>query len=193
MMMTFAGHAPKNKGKGVGLTLIRSSLSYEGDDCILWPLYINSESGYPTVCVDHKSRNGHSYMCELAHGPRPTPQHHAAHSCHVRHCINPRHLSWKTPSENMLDKRANGTWVSSRAGSQGKLKPDQVQRIRELKGQHTQAELGRMFGVTEATIRNIYKGRTFGARMPREQKLEQIRRAAALGRAAIAAARAARS
>lgn len=188
--MTFAGHTPKNKGKGAGLTLIRSSLSYEGDDCILWPLYINSESGYPTVCVDHKSRNGHSYMCELAHGPRPTPQHHAAHSCHVRHCINPRHLSWKTPSENMLDKRENGTAVTHSWGSQGKFTPEQVQHIRDMEGQHTQAAIARTFGVTEATIRNIYKGRTYGARISPERRRELALRASA---ASVAAAHARRS
>jgi hypothetical protein len=173
--------SPPNKGKGAGIALIRASLSYDGDDCILWPLFLNPENGYGNLAVDGKSYNAHSYMCELAHGPKPTPQHHAAHSCHVRHCITPRHLSWKTPSQNMLDKRQSGTWVSSRYGNKGKLTPDEVQRIRELKDQHTQAELGRMFGVTEASIRNIHKGRTHKGRISPEHRRELALRAQAAG------------
>lgn len=151
------------RGKGFGIALIKASMIYEGDNCVLWPLHLNPENGYGSVSVDGEIYYAHSYMCELVHGPRPTPEHHAAHSCHTRHCITKRHLSWKTPSENMLDKRENGTWVSSTCGPQGKFTAEQVQHIRDMKGQHTQAAIARMFGVTEATIRNIHKGRTYGA------------------------------
>jgi hypothetical protein len=65
----------------------------------------------------------HRLMCQLAHGDPPTPDHIAAHSCGRGHegCVNPNHLSWKTYSENELDKRVHGTTRNPWWGKKGKL------------------------------------------------------------------------
>lgn len=33
---------------------------------------------------------------------------HVAHACHNAKCSNPSHIYWATPSENALDRMANG-------------------------------------------------------------------------------------
>jgi hypothetical protein len=41
-------------------------------------------------------------MCELIHGPAPTPEHEASHLCEDEWlCVNPDHLIWETKKENM--------------------------------------------------------------------------------------------
>jgi hypothetical protein len=46
-------------------------------------------------------------MCEEAHGPPPTPKHHAAHDtpngCIGSLCVNGEHLRWATARENAAD------------------------------------------------------------------------------------------
>lgn len=151
-----------NKGKGAALKFIRDHIAFTGDDCVMWPFSQNTVNGYGYLGADGKQHAAHRYMCQAAHGPCPTPAHHAAHSCHQRTCINPRHLSWKTLSENMMDKRENGTSRRTNTwGIKGKLAPEQVEKIRELRGKETQAALAGRYGVTEASIRNIYKGKTY--------------------------------
>lgn len=56
-------------------------------------------------------RNAARLMCELIHGPAPTPEHEASHLCdEVRLysnwlCISPDHLIWETKAENMARTR----------------------------------------------------------------------------------------
>lgn len=41
-------------------------------------------------------------MCELFHGPAPTPEHEASHLCDQNWlCVMPFHLIWETKKENM--------------------------------------------------------------------------------------------
>lgn len=49
------------------------------------------------------NRNAARIMCEVFHGPPPTPQHEASHLCGSDNwlCVHPWHLIWETRSENM--------------------------------------------------------------------------------------------
>lgn len=156
------------KGNGASIRLIREHLNYQGDDCIPWPFFRNPVNGYGHLAYEGKQCAAHRLMCRLAHGEPPTPQHQAAHSCHVRHCINPRHLSWKTLSQNMLDKRANGTVTNAWWGQRGKITAEQAGEIRALKGQETQAATAARYGITESNVRKIQEGKTWkpGAQRP---------------------------
>lgn len=157
--MTLAEKIARTRGKVV--TFLCEHVAYQGDECVLWPFSRNPINGYGQLGLARKPHAAHRVMCELACGPRPTPKHHAAHSCHKRACINPRHLSWKTLSENMLDKRETGTTSKAWWGRKGKLKVEQVIQIRALEGQKTQAQIAAMFSITESNVRHIQTRKTW--------------------------------
>ncbi len=150
-----------NKGKGKCIDFVREALASETEDCILWPYSKNPINGYGMFGHEGKLYGSHRYVCEQAHGPRPTPKHAAAHSCHVRHCVNPRHLSWKTHSENMLDKRDNGTASKAGWGRKGKLTVEEVAKIRSLEGFKTQDAIAKQFNITESNVRFILSRKTW--------------------------------
>lgn len=147
-----------NHGKGRSHQWLVDHIDYPHDYCLIWPFSLTRGYG----ALSHMGRRGyaHRFMCELAHGAPPTPLHEAAHSCGRgdEGCVNPRHLSWKTKTENQLDCRKHGTQAKSRYGRQGKLSPDQVAEIRTSDAR--QCDLARKFGVHETTISNIRTGRT---------------------------------
>ena len=144
-------------GTGKTIKFIRDHVAYQGDDCVLWPFSI-LHTGYGNLGYEGKQHRAHRFMCILVHGPQPSPQHHASHSCHNRACVNPRHLSWKTSSENMLDKRENGTAKPLKGKRGYSLTPMAAAEIRESLGVVTVTALANKFGVTRSTINKIASG-----------------------------------
>lgn len=156
---------PPNKGKSVAAKFLHSLVDYNRPRCVIWPF--SRPTGYGMLVHNGKSFYAHRFMCEIAHGPAPTPQHQAAHSCGNGHngCVNPRHLSWQTNSENQLERRRHGT-----NGTRSKLTPEQVLEIRRLKGVKSELELAKMFGVSRSTIQyrwgGYFKHRSLKDRQP---------------------------
>lgn len=148
-------------GSGKAAKFLHDHVAYAGDDCLMWP-FSKHPTGYATFGYLGEYHYAHRFMCELVHGPAPSAAHQAAHSCHKPGCVNPRHISWKTPTENMLDKRANGTAsLNGGQGWKGKLSPEQVAAIRSVKGRETLAVTAARFGVTIKTIRSAQNGETY--------------------------------
>lgn len=149
------------RGQGEGITFLRDHVDYDGEGCLIWPLSRNP-NGYGQLGFEGKSYWAHRMMCELVNGPPPTPDHDAAHSCGRGHdaCIHPKHLSWKTRSENLLDCRVHGTQARQFHGAKGRLTDAHVNQIRSLRGKETQAKIAERFGVSTSTIRDIYLGRS---------------------------------
>lgn len=154
----------RNKGNGKAIKFIREALASATDDCILWT-FATMPNGYGHFGYLGKVHYAHRYVCEQAHGPMQAPGLHAAHSCHRRNCINLRHISWKTLSENMLDKRDNGTANNAWWGRKGKLTAEQAAEIVGLKDKEPQATTAKRFGVTESNIRKIQTGKTWAVRI----------------------------
>jgi hypothetical protein len=148
--------------------------TYSGDDCLIWPWSKNPINGYGHLVIAKKAYAAHRLMCEIVHGPKPSPQHQAAHSCHNRACVNPRHLSWKTHSENMLDKRENGTVNNAWWGNRGKLTPAEASAILDLKGHKTQAAIAKQFGITESNVRNLHNGKIWTKRIAEYRAAQRI-------------------
>lgn len=138
-------------------------IPYQGDGCLAWP-FGNNGKGYGTFHVKRRAVSASTYACEKAHGPRPTPQHEAAHSCGKGHllCCNPRHLRWATTKENHADKLRHGTVMLGEKNNSAKLTADQVRAIREMLGRTPQHEIARRFGVQQMTISKIARGKTWG-------------------------------
>jgi hypothetical protein len=146
-------------GTGKAIAWLRGHVSYEHQDwCVIWPFY--KTRGYGVFGYMGKSYYAHRFMCELAHGPAPSDTHEAAHSCGDEACCNPHHLSWKTPTENMLDCRRHGTHVRSRFGTAGKITADQAEEIRRQRGLKTLRQLADQYGVSESAISNVWVGKT---------------------------------
>jgi len=150
------------KGDGLCIQWLKEHSSYPRQDwCLIWPF--STARGYGHFGHLGVSYYAHVYMCELVHGPAPTDRHQAAHSCGMGHesCVNPHHLSWKTPEENQQDKRLHGT-AQKHGRLRFKLSMEEVAHIRALAGQKTHDELARLFGVSRRNIGAIIDGRSWG-------------------------------
>lgn len=119
-------------------------------DCIVWTGFVQ-KTGYGMIQTGGKGSPTtliHRVAYEAANGPIPSGMV-VMHSCDVRHCVNPDHLSVGTHSDNtqdMLVKRREGM---------SRLTPEQVIEIR-ASSEGTRA-LSRKYGVAETTI---YHART---------------------------------
>lgn len=136
------------------------ALKHQDQSCLFWP-YGKSGKGYGKVWIDGRYALVHRYVCTVANGPAPTPEHEAAHSCGKGHdsCISPIHLSWKTPSENAADKFLHDTHNRGERCGTSKLKEADVLQILALKDTLLQRELAGLFGVCRQTIGDIHARR----------------------------------
>lgn len=152
---------PAKYGKGQAYQWLLDHVAYAGDTCLPWPFSKDNRVGRGRL--GHKGRNywAHRLMCELAHGAPPTPKHQAAHKCGKGHysCVNPRHLEWKTNSENQIDRRRNGNMLRNPNGQRGNLSPAQKIQIRDLKGKFTQMQIAAKFGVSLGCVQYWHKVR----------------------------------
>lgn len=169
--MTAKGTKNPHRGKGAAAKFLRDNLAYDGEDCLLWP-FGRQPTGYGSLGYMGVQYYAHRFMCELVHGPAPSPEHEAAHSCGrgKQGCVDPRHLSWKTKAQNMQDKRQHGTASNSWWGRRGKLTPEIVQQIRDgiPYGPPLIHWLSAKYGITPSNIRHIQQGRTWASKHPRK-------------------------
>lgn len=144
-----------NEAKETNLDWLLGHVRHTGDECLLWPF--GKVRGYGQMSIGTKKiKKAHRVMCQLAHGPGPTPKHEAAHKCGNRACVNPMHLSWKTRSENQAESVAMGRFWSG--GKRGKLNREQAVQIRALKGRLSQTKIAEQFGVTHSNVAKIHRG-----------------------------------
>lgn len=138
-------------------------LCFEGKECLTWP-YQRSGGGYGYVGKGSARLGAHRVVCEAYRGPPPSPRHEAAHSCGNGHlgCVNPRHLSWKTPSENQADRLAHGTMLRGSSHPGAQLTESAVQEIRALRGVVAGKEVARRYGVSRATVSQIQSRASWG-------------------------------
>lgn len=145
-----AGGTPKGEAR----QWLHDHAEHSSNECLLFPYTCPSSDGYGKVGVDGRQARANRYMCEIAHGPAPTPRHQAAHSCGNGHlgCVNPGHLRWATHIENMADKVEHGTLLMGEAAPWSKLKADDILFIRANRGVIYQKDLASLFGISKSAV-----------------------------------------
>ena len=124
------------------------------DSCITWPFADNGWPGYPRLGAHYL----HRLAAERMHGP-PAPGLTASHLCqHNRRCINPAHLCWESPADNIartppIDRRGE-------RNPNAKLTVVQVLELRRLADDGVPTkELARRFGIHATTANDIARRR----------------------------------
>lgn len=148
-------------GRGAAIRWLQQHVSYDGADCLMWPFMLIN--GYGQFGFAGKRYYAHRIMCEFVNGPPPSPDHEAAHSCGQGHCgcVHPKHLSWKTPSGNQLDRASHGT--KNTWGRRGKITIEQAEQIRALDGKMKQADIAKMFGISRSNVSFILLGKAWNS------------------------------
>jgi hypothetical protein len=131
--------------------------------CWLWTGSVDS-SGYGQFKWDCKHYRAHRVSYEVHKGPIGEGKL-VLHTCDVPACCNPAHLVEGTDMDNSTDKVAKGRQAFLRGQDNGsaKLTEVKVRQIRQLlrNGQHTQREIGDMFGVSNQIVNNINLGKNW--------------------------------
>jgi hypothetical protein len=125
-------------------------------DCWLWT-GTGAGYGYGRFNVNGESLYAHRVSLELKLGRPIAPGLQAGHLpiiCHNRRCVNPHHLDEKTRSQNMRDRRLDGT-----ANNRHNLTADQVRAIRaDTRPYHiTSAE----YGIDGSSVAHIKSRRCY--------------------------------
>lgn len=149
------------KGKGKAQQWLVDHVNYQGDACLPWPFAKDNRVGRGSLGYNGRGWWAHRLMCVLAHGEPPTPKHQAAHNCGKGHfgCVNPKHLEWKTNSQNQLDRAKNGNALRNNHGNKSALTHEQQAEIVALRGRMTQVSIAAKFGVSLGCVQYWQKYR----------------------------------
>jgi len=114
-------------------------------ECWLWPYSVNKD-GYGHISKDGKLIDAHKYLYELLKGKVPYKSE-LDHLCRNRGCVNPEHLEPVSHAENC------------RRGSQTKLKPEDIKKIKKMSATMTHLEISKKFSVSRQSISLILSGK----------------------------------
>lgn len=143
-------------GGGKGLRFLKSLIEQsQPDRCIIWPFGCQS-AGYGMVAVEGRQYTAHRWVLVLHTGQNPLDKDAAHGPCHNRLCVNPKHLSWKTRSENNADMVRDGTDARGEKCSAAKLTEAKVLAIRA--DSRLQKEIALDYGVRQSQISRIKTG-----------------------------------
>lgn len=137
-----------------------SYVSKQDNGCWIWT-GSTAITGYANffykgrVCLAHRAS-----LCIFNRGKTLTPGLQVSHSCGIRNCVNPDHLSEKTASENNgSDKKSHGKDNSGERCHFSKLDWDKVSEIR--KSNLKAKELSKTYSVSSSCISSILRKKTW--------------------------------
>lgn len=138
-------------------------LTYDGNDCLDWPYALNAY-GYAVLRLEGKAALVSRLVCEHEHGPAPSADHQAAHSCGRGKlgCVTKAHLRWATQAQNEGDKLVHGTDNRGERHWHSKLTEEDARAILGLKGKMLQREIAELYGLKQSTVSNIHTGKLWG-------------------------------
>ncbi len=132
------------------------------DDC--WEWTGCKCNGYGHMHIAGKVKKAHRLIFEALFGPISKGLV-VMHTCDNRGCVQPQHLRLGTPKDNNADRDAKGRHIALKGEQHGmsKLTNESAEEIFGLK-RFIASEVTRLatrHDVTEVTIRNVLRGRTW--------------------------------
>lgn len=125
----------------------------DDNGCLIWQGAIKS-NGYGNVVVEGKTWTAHRLSYTWAKGPVPRDAR-VLHSCDARACIEPSHL-------HVGSARLNSREMVLRGRYRGPAKLSPAQRacaLVEVASGESQGVVAHRWGVSQATISNIVRGK----------------------------------
>ena len=146
------------------------AMHHVGGDCLPWP-YAKGRNGegLGIVHIGRKAFVASRILCEMVNGPPPTPDHQAAHTCGNGNkigCVNPRHLEWQTPAENLDDPLWMERVVLSARRSEARRRAGNTRLTSELAAEirastESGVAIAARLRVSKTCISDVRKGRTW--------------------------------
>lgn len=137
----------------------------KSDGCWLW-IGAKNRKGYGSHKIELHGKvvhTAHRVAMTLKLGktlpPWPTV---VMHSCDVRACCNPDHLSLGTQTENVADQDRKGGTHRARGRQHGRAKLTEADVLYIRSSNESDAVLGRRFGVFSTTIHSARVGKKWG-------------------------------
>jgi hypothetical protein len=132
------------------------------NECWLWRAHI-SPNGYGSIFhgVNRKPRMLQAHIASylLNNGGIPTG-YDVMHSCDVRHCVNPNHLSVGTRKDNMEDAAKKNRLRHGENHYNTKITDEQVKEIRNMPIYHgCMTKYARIYNVSKEQIRDIIRNK----------------------------------
>ena len=123
--------------------------------CHIWTGGLNGH-GYGVARFDgRKNVRVHRLAWEAANGPIPDGMG-LMHSCDVRCCVNPNHLTPATQADNLKDMFAKGRGripdVRGERQGSAKLTQDDVRKIRAMDGSVPRKKIAAIFNVDVSNV-----------------------------------------
>lgn len=134
----------------------------EESGCWNWQGY-KDNNGYGTFWFNRRNHKAHRFACETIHGPSPEDKPYVLHQCDNPACINPAHLRFGSPQENMDDKVKRNRQSHTKGEKHGcaKLTERSVIDIKEKLKSYSRGDYSKIakeYNVSTAAIRNIHNG-----------------------------------
>ena len=138
---------------------LRDAIVSETNSCVEWAHSL-TPSGYAQVWSNGRHARVTHLVLEARVGPKPSPAHIAMHGpCHNTACVNWRHLSWGTHTENAADKLRDNTHRRGERSPVAKLTVAKVEAIEAFTALgYIQKDVAAIFGVSRQTVYSITSG-----------------------------------
>jgi len=130
------------------------------DEC--WNWLDRLSNGYGQMRFNNKAYGAHRFVYEEVYGMIPEGLF-ICHKCNNPSCCNPNHLYAGTQKDNQKQMVNEGRSAKGEMQSLSKLTTRDILKIRSLysTNEKNQIELGKIFGVDNATISDITRRKTW--------------------------------
>ncbi len=132
-----------------------------GDGCWEWTA-TKHRQGYGWFNLDGRMTLAHRVAWTFENGPIPTGLC-VCHKCDNTGCVRPGHLFLGTYADNIADRHGKGrSRGGSRPGCGAKITESDIAGIKSmLAGGSLQREVAKAFGISQSSVSNIVRGKTW--------------------------------